>query len=85
MQDFPSQCRSEGSPGHGQTGEGNFGKGLVRLSVNRVFNPSSRLPECHTLPAMSAESQGIKVYFDNFALLDFNETWQMRCLVSNIC
>ena len=26
----------------------------------------------------------LKVYFDNFALLDFNETWRMRCLVSNI-
>ena len=36
MHDLPSQCKSEGSPGHGQTGEGNFGEGLVRLSVNRV-------------------------------------------------
>ena len=36
MHDLPSQCKSEGSPGHGQTGEVNFGEGLVRLSVNRV-------------------------------------------------
>ena len=35
MHDLPSQCKSEGSPGHGQT-KGNFGEGLVRLSVNRV-------------------------------------------------
>ena len=42
MHDLPSQCKSEGSPGHGQTGEGNFGEGLVRLSVNKLkytFNP----------------------------------------------
>ena len=25
-----------------------------------------------------------KVYFDNFPLLEFSETWHMRCLVSNI-
>ena len=37
MYDFPSQCKSKGSPGHGQTGEGNSGEGLVRLSVNRVL------------------------------------------------
>ena len=37
MHDLPSQCKSGGSPGHGQTGEGNFGEGLVRLSVNRVL------------------------------------------------
>ena len=37
MHDLPSQCKSEGSPGHGQTGEDNFGEGLVRLSVNRVY------------------------------------------------
>ena len=37
MHDLPSQCKSEGWPGHGQTGEGNFGEGLVRLSVNRVM------------------------------------------------
>ena len=37
MHDLPSQCKLEGSPGHGQTGEGNFGEGLVRLSVNRVL------------------------------------------------
>ena len=37
MHDFPSQCKSGGSPGHGQTGEGYFGEGLVRLSVNRVL------------------------------------------------
>ena len=37
MHDLPSQCKSEGWPGHGQTGEGNFGEGLVRLSVNRVY------------------------------------------------
>ena len=36
MHDLPSQCKSEGSPDHGQTGEDNFGEGLVRLSVNRV-------------------------------------------------
>ena len=36
MQDLPSQCKSEGSPGHDQPGEDNFGEGLVRLSVNRV-------------------------------------------------
>ena len=36
MHDLPSQCKSEGSPGHGQTGEDNFGEGLVRLSINRV-------------------------------------------------
>ena len=36
MKDLPSQCKSEGSPGHGQTCEDNFGEGLVRLSVNRV-------------------------------------------------
>ena len=36
MHDLPSQCKSKGSPGHGQTGEDNFGEGLVRLSVNRV-------------------------------------------------
>ena len=37
IHDLPSQCKSEGSPGHGQTGEGNFGEGLVRLSVKRVL------------------------------------------------
>ena len=37
MHDLPSQCKSGGSPGHGQTGESNFGEGLVRLSVNRVY------------------------------------------------
>ena len=37
MHDLSSQCKSVGSPGHGQTGEGNFGEGLVRLSVNRVI------------------------------------------------
>ena len=30
------------------------------------------------------EHHFLKVYFDNFALLDFNEIWHMRCLVSNI-
>ena len=37
MDNLPSQCKSEGSPGHGKTGEGNFGECLVRLSVNRVL------------------------------------------------
>ena len=37
MHDLPSQGKSEGSLGHGQTGEDNFGEGLVRLSVNRVI------------------------------------------------
>ena len=41
MYDLPSQCKSEGSPGHVQTGEGNFGEGLVRLSVNRVIITST--------------------------------------------
>ena len=36
MHDLPNQCKSEGLTGHGQTGEDNFGEGLVRLSVNRV-------------------------------------------------
>ena len=35
--DLPSQCNSESSPGHGQTGEDDFGEGLVRPSVNRVL------------------------------------------------
>ena len=42
MHDFTSQCKSEGSPGHGQTGEDNFGEGLVRLSVNRVIDTSCK-------------------------------------------
>ena len=37
MHDLPSQCKSEGSLGQGQTSEVNFGEGLVRRSVNRVF------------------------------------------------
>ena len=37
MHGSPSQCKSEGSPGQGQTGKDNFGEGLVRLSVNRVI------------------------------------------------
>ena len=44
MHDLPSQCKSEGSPGHGQTGEGNFGEGLVRLSVNRVIVCKKLIP-----------------------------------------
>ena len=43
MNDLSNQCKSEGSHGHGQTGEDNFGEGLVRLSVNRVFVHSSTL------------------------------------------
>ena len=37
MHDLKNQYKSEGSPGHGQTGADNFGEGLVRLSVNRVI------------------------------------------------
>ena len=43
MHGLPSHCKSEGSPGHGQTGEGKFGEGLVRLSVNRVLVTTSCL------------------------------------------
>ena len=49
MHGLPSQCKSEGSPGHGQTGEGNFGEGLARLSVNRVIDvgPLSIMIDIH--------------------------------------
>ena len=43
MHDLLSQFKSEGSPGLGQTGEDNFGEGLVRLSVNRVLMFSLKL------------------------------------------
>ena len=39
MHDLPSQRKSEGSADQGQTGEDNFGEGVVRLSVNRVLDP----------------------------------------------
>ena len=67
MHDLPSQCKSEGSPSHGQTGEDNFGEGLVRLSVNRVL-------VTHIL--ISIELQ-IIVYYYTTLLYDWNSQPQL--------
>ena len=33
---------------------------------------------------LTTENTILNVYSDNFALLDFYQTWHIRCLVSNI-
>ena len=70
MHDLPSQCKSEGSPGHGQTGEDNFGEGLVRLSVNRVYGTDMKHVYIHNLRLR--HSNNVDKKFQQYKSLKFS-------------